>query len=203
MLKRVRSMIAALLAANLVTPGGAAMADPVRVEARFVTDEQPGVPLAGQPIRIAVGSGAALRGAGAGQAYTTDADGRVAFDTEAEVVKRKVRLDSIFFWHDAWFVEIGVELDLVGRPALYIVQLDLVRDGAVGVMTASLKGPGGDFDAPLVFHSDTHSWTFPGEPDGWRLSDIGAKMVSHNMEGSPETGWTITLEIAKQNFTVR
>jgi hypothetical protein len=195
------SLLAAMLA-SLPLAGGAS-ADPVRVAARFVTDEGELPPLAGKPLRITVGSGAALRKADAGNVHTTDQDGRVAFDTEAPVVKRKITLDNPVVGHDSWFVEVGIELDIVGRPTLYIVQLDMVRDGAVGVMTASMKGKGGEFDAPLVFHADTRSWSFPDEPDGWRLTDIGARLVSHDMTGSPEAGWTIKLEIAKQNFTVR
>lgn len=181
----------------------ASAADPVQVQARFVTDEQPARPLAGQPIRIVVGGGTGLLAASAGATYTPDTDGRVQFETEAAVVRRSVTLDNPLVQHDAWSVQVGIELDLVGRPALYIVRLDLVAAGALGVMTANLKGPGGDFDAPLVFHGDTHSWTFPGEPDGWRLSDIGARMLIHDFTGSPEAGWTVTLEIAKQEFTVR
>jgi hypothetical protein len=159
--------------------------------------------MAGQTLRIAVGNGAALRRADSGASYTTDADGRLSFTVDAPVVQRKVQLDNPFVSHDAWFVEIGVELDLVGRPALYVVQLDMVRAGAVGVMTASLKGTGGDFDAPLVFHADNHTWTFPGEPDGWRLTSIGAELKSHDMRGSSKDGWTVEIEVSKQNFTVR
>ncbi|MBX3532118.1 MAG: hypothetical protein KF849_16045 [Rhizobiaceae bacterium] len=180
-----------------------ASADPVRVEARFVIDQQPAPPMANTPLRIVVGNGDDLRKAGAGNIYTTDADGRVAFDIEAPVIRRKITLDNPIVGHDAWFVEVGVELDIVGRPTLYIVQLDLVRAGTVGVMTASMKGASGDFDAPLVFHDDTHSWTFPGEPDGWRLTGIGANLLSHEMEGSAETGWKIRLELSKQIFMVR
>lgn len=203
MLKRPRLRSLLLPVIGLLSAAAPAMADPVRVEARFVIDEQPTPPLANAPLRIAVGSGDDLRRDGAGKIYTTDADGRVAFDVDATVLRRKITLDNPIVGHDAWFVEVGVELDIVGRPALYIVRLDLVRDGTVGVMTANMRGPGGDFDAPLVFHPDTHSWTFPGEPDGWRLTGIGASLVAHEMEGSPEAGWIIRLEIAKQNFTVR
>jgi hypothetical protein len=192
-----------LLAASALLGASGAMADPVRVEARFVTDEQPAVPLASRAIRIAVGSGPGLRKADAGATYTTDADGRVAFSVDAPVVKRRITIDNPIVFHDAWFVEVGIELDIVGRSALYIVQLDMVRDGALGVMTVNMAGKSGDFDAPLVFHADTHSWSFPGEPDGWRLTSIGANLLSHDMTGSPESGWTISLEVAKQNFTVR
>jgi hypothetical protein len=203
LLKRspIRNLFLPLL--GLLGATAQASADPVRVEARLVLDEQPATPLANKPLRIAVGNSGDLRKAGAGQTYTTDADGRVAFDVDAPVLRRRITLDNPIVGHDAWFVEVGVELDIVGRPALYIVQLDLVRAGTVGVVTANMKGAGGDFDAPLVFHQDTHSWTFPGEPDGWRLTSIGANLIAHEMEGSPEAGWTIRLQIAKQNFTVR
>lgn len=187
----------------LLLAGGAAAADPVRVEVRLMKEDAGGAPLAGLPVRIAVGSGEALRRAGAGRTHTADAGGRIAFDTDAVVTKRRITLDSIFFRHDAWFVEVGLELELVGRRALYVVALDMVRAGTVGVMTASLAGASGDFDSPLVFHPDTHSWSFPGDPGGWRLTDIGAKLVDHEMSGSAETGWTIRLGIARQEFTVR
>jgi hypothetical protein len=182
---------------------GAVRADPVTVEARFVTEGEPAVPMAGQALRIAVGNGAALRRAGAGTSHTTDAAGRLSLTVDAPVIQRRIKLDNPFASHDAWFVEVGVELDLVGRPALYVVQLDLMRDGALGVITANLKGAGGDFDAPLVFHPDTHSWSFPGEPEGWRLTSIGANLTAHDMQGSPQAGWTVRIELSKQNFTVR
>ncbi len=182
----------------------AAAADPVRVELRLVRDESSGGgTLAGVPVRVVVGNGAALRKADAGTNFITGGDGGIGFDTDAPVIERSIQLDNVLAWHKARFVEVGIELDLVGKRALYVAQLDLVREGTVGVLTANLQGDGGNFDAPLVFHPNTHSWSFPGEPNGFHLTDIGAELLAHDLEGSPGGPWTVRLTVSKQEFTVR
>jgi hypothetical protein len=98
---------------------------------------------------------------------------------------------------------VAVEMELIGRQALYVIELDQVRDGTVGAMNAWIAGLDGRFDTPLTFHEDTHSWSFPDDPAGMLMSGIGADLRQFELLGSAEEGWTATLVIEKQSFTLR
>lgn len=176
-------------------------ADPITLDARFV--RQDGSPIAGMEVRMVVGSEPGSRSAGSGKRLRTGADGRVAYDVDAVVQKRRVALDNIFVRHPARTIEVGIEMDLVGRRALYWIELDLVRDGTVGGMTAFVQGAGGSFDRQLKFHGPTHSFSFPDDPDGMLMSDIGAALRHHEMTGTDGGPWRVDLTVEKQEFTVR
>ncbi|SFC64765.1 hypothetical protein SAMN05428997_109109 [Bosea sp. CRIB-10] len=165
--------------------------------------DETGKPLAGQAIRVAIGSEADASAPSAGQRLSTDMGGVVRMNAEATIDRRSVSSTSVFTRHPAEHVVIGVELDLIGRRALYRVRLDQTKAGTIGQINAFLAGAGGRFDQPLAFHADTHSWSLPDDPAGLRLTGIGAELKAHNMEGSAETGRTITLTIAKQSFKRR
>lgn len=134
---------------------------------------------------------------------TTDQDGRFTRKVDAPVKKRSITLDNLFVRHPSRFLEVGVELELAGRRALYWITLDHVRDGTAGQMVAYVAGPNGKFDRMLKFHKSSHSWTFPDEPDGMHMSEIGAALRHHEMTGSSEAGWKVDLIIKKHEFTVR
>lgn len=176
-------------------------AEPVNLTLKLV--DEAGKPLAGQAIRVAIGSEADASAPGAGQRLSTDAGGVVRMNTEATIDRRNVPSTSVFTRHPAEHVVVGVELELLGRRALYRVRLDQTKAGTVGQINAFLAGTGGRFDQPLAFHADTHSWSLPDDPAGLRLTGIGAELKAHNMEGSAATGRTITLTIAKQSFKRR
>lgn len=201
---RVRRLIAAagtlLGTAALLGATSAALADPISIRGRFVRPD--GSPIAGMQVRIVVGSEPRARNAGAGRTVRTAADGSVAYQVDAPVANRSVTLDNFFFRHPARTIEVGVEMELVGRPALYWITLDLVRDGTVGGMAAFVQGDG-RFDRPLTFHSQTHSFSFPDEPGGMLMSSIGADLEFHEMKGSDGGPWSVDLVIEKQEFQVR
>lgn len=178
-----------------------AQAEPVNLTLKLVDDA--GKPLAGQPLRVAIGSEAEAGAPGAGQRLSTDAGGVVRLTAEATIDRRSVSSTSIFTRHPAEHLVVGVELELIGRRALYRVRLDQTKAGTVGQINAFLPGVGGRFDQPLTFHADTQSWSLPDEPAGPRLTGIGAELKAHSMEGSGESGRTITLTIAKQSFKRR
>jgi hypothetical protein len=127
----------------------------------------------------------------------------VRLTAEATIDRRSVSSTSAFSRHPAEHLVIGVELDLIGRRALYRVRLDQTRAGTVGQINAFLPGAGGRFDQPLTFHADTQSWSLPDDPAGLRLTGIGAELKAHSMEGSTETGRRVALTIAKQAFKRR
>lgn len=176
-------------------------AEPVNLTLKLV--DEAGKPIAGQALRVAIGSEAEASAPGAGQNLSTDAGGVVRMTAEATIDRRSVSSTSVFTRHPAEHVVVGVELDLIGRRALYRVRLDQTRAGTVGQINAFLPGAGGRFDLPLAFHADTHSWSLPDDPAGLRLTGIGAELKAHNMEGSAATGRTISLTIAKQSFKRR
>jgi hypothetical protein len=176
-------------------------AEPVNLTLKLI--DEAGKPLAGHAIRVAIGSEAEASAPEAGQRLSTDAGGIVRMNAEATIDRRSVSSTSVFTRHPAEHVVVGVELDLIGRRALYRVRLDQTKAGTVGQINAFLAGAGGRFDQPLAFHADTRSWSLPDDPAGLRLTGIGAELKAHNMEGSAETGRTITLTIAKQSFKRR
>jgi hypothetical protein len=127
-----------------------ATAEPVVVHARLVREN--GKPMAGTSVRMAAGGEGNARGPSAGQWLKTDSNGRIEYTTEAPVKSRSVTLDTILARHPSRRIELGIEMDLVGRRALYWVELDLVRSGALARMTAYVAGKDGRFDQPLTFH---------------------------------------------------
>lgn len=195
-----RRRIAALVAA-IVGFGSTAAADPIAIDARFVNES--GAPIAGLDVRLVVGSEPGSRQAEAGSRLVTNGDGRVTYAVDADVASRSVALDFFLFRHPARTIEVGVEMELVGRKALYWITLDLVRDGTVGGMEAFVQGAGGRFDRQLKFHPQTHSFSFPDEPDGMLMSGIGADLRYHEMSAQDGGPWTVELLIEKHTFQIR
>ena len=173
----------------------------VRLDAQFVNVE--GAPLAQSPVRIVVGDIADAREPSAGQTVTTDGAGRIDLDVVAPVKTRRITLDNMFARHRTQFLEIGVELELRGKPALYWIELDMLKEGALAGISAYVQAPDGRFSRRLAFHDATRSWSFPDQPDGMLMSDIGANIRRHDMTGSVGGPWKIDLVIEKQEFTVR
>lgn len=178
-----------------------AAAEPVSLTLKLV--DEAGKPLARHAVRIAIGSDAEVSAPGAGRRLTSDGQGIVRISVEASPERRNISSTSSFTRHAAEHLVVGVELELLGRRALYKVRLDQLGSGTVGQMVAYLPAASGRFDVPLTFHADTHGWSVPGDPAGLRLSGIGAELRAHSMEGSPATGRTIALTIEKQNFRRR
>jgi len=178
-----------------------ARAEPVNLTLKLV--DEAGKPLAGQALRVAIGSDAEASAPGAGQRLSTDASGIARMTAEATIDRRSIPSTSIYTRHPAEHLVIGVELDLIGRRALYRVRLDQTKAGTVGQINAFLASAGGRFDQPLAFHADTQSWSLPDDPAGLRLTGIGAELEAQSMTGSAETGRIITLTIAKQSFKRR
>lgn len=197
----MKRLLRAAFVPALALAASAARAEPVTLTLKLVNEA--GKPLAGLPVRVAIGSEADVSAPDAGQRLTSDTAGVVRIKTEATPERRSVSSTSVFTRHPAAHLAVGVELELLGRRALYRVRLDQTGAGTVGQMVAFLPGPGGRFDQPLTFHAGSHSWSLPDDPAGMRLTGIGADLRAHHMEGSPEIGRTITLTIAKKAFTQR
>ena len=199
-MRRSHKFALALLAFALLP--SVAVADPIDIEVRLVRED--GSPIAGMPVRLVVGSEPDSRSAGAGETLTTDADGKIRRQVDAPVVARRITLDIPFVKHDSMYVAVAVELDLVGRRALYWTDLDLLKDGTLGQMVAYMAGTDGVFDDMLVFHDGQHAWSFPGEPNGPMLTSIGANLKTFSLDKTGDgAGWIVRLEIEKQEFQMR
>jgi len=179
----------------------AAQAETVALTLTLV--DEAGKPLARHATRIAIGSDAEGSAPGAGKRLSSDGKGIVRASFEASPERRTISSTSASTRHPAEHLVVGVELELLGRRALYKVRLDQLHAGTVGQMVAYLAGANGRFDVPLTFHAQTHSWSLPDDPAGMRLSGIGAELKAHAMEGSPGTGRPIALTIEKQSFKRR
>ncbi len=164
-------------------------------------------PLANHPLRLVIGTEPEARAQEAGLRLVTDTQGRFRRQIEAKVPRRFKTLDIGFIPHRTDLIEIGVELDLLGRPALYWIELDHLRDGVLGGMGVFLMDGSGRFRQRLQFHSKTHSWSFPDDPRGMQLSDIGATLRAHDARVTAAVGgkrhWVVELKIEKGEFTLR
>jgi len=190
------AIAAALLAASV------ARADPIDISVRIVKPD--GSAYAGLPVRLVVGSEPDSRAPNAGEILTTDNDGRISRTVDAPVVARKITLDVPFVKHDSIYVAVAVELDLLGRPALYWTDLDIVNGGTLSQMIAYVAVGDGFLDDMLTFHQGQHAWSFPDKPEGPMLTSIGADLKDHQFDKSADgKGWVVKLEIEKQEFQMR
>lgn len=187
MLRVISILMAAWPALAAASP---AMADTVDLRLQFTAPD--GTALVGLPVRVAAGTEDAIRSPDAGERGETDAAER-----------RKITLDNWFVRHPSNLLRVAVEMELLGRQALYMIELDQVRDGTMGAMNVWIAGADGRFATPLTFHKETHSWSFPDDPAGMLMSSIGAELRQFELLGTAEEGWTATLVIEKQNFTLR
>ncbi|QYK40392.1 MAG: hypothetical protein KF887_13285 [Paracoccaceae bacterium] len=185
----------------LVLSAGMAMAEQLRLTGRM-TDPQ-GRPMAQERFRLVLGSEGDARAPGAGRHLTTDAQGRFHLTADVTLPSRRIRTGLLFGHADARLLEIGMEFDLIGHPALYWVEVDFMREGARLGISTFVAGNGGRFDVPLTFHDTGHSWSIPGDPRGLRLTGTGADVrIEHSDEGD---GGILRLDIAviRHRFEMR
>lgn len=198
----MKALLVTGLLATLFGWGTPLPADPIEITAQFLRPD--GSPMAGQDIRIVVGTEPHARASDAGRILTTDDEGYAVYSVVAPITARSITLDTFFVRHPAHLIEVGIELDLLGRRALYWIELDLVKGaGPVAGMTAYVQDDEDNFSRALAFDSARHSWRFPDQKGGMLLSGIGAKIRDHAMSGAPGEPWTIDLVIEKSEFTMR
>ncbi|WP_372422336.1 hypothetical protein [Salinarimonas chemoclinalis] len=146
-----------------------------------------GQPLAGRSLRVVLGSDPTPRAPAAGRVLVTGADGRFALTAPVTRSPRRVRLDSLFRRHDALLLEIGFELDILGRPALHWVELDFIAGtGPRRGIAVFLPGGAGLFDQPLPFRDSDQTWSLPDDPQGLRLTSPGVDVLVESWDdGQP------------------
>jgi len=182
---------------------GAAAEGTETLELRGSMVRPSGEPMADAQFRLVFGSDADARGPDAGRMVATDAEGRFLVVAQVSRIDRRIRLDSLLFRHPSRLLEIGFAFDLLGRPALYWVELDFTAHGPLRGIGAFVAGASGRLDQPLIFHQREHAWSLPGDPTGLRLSDIGADVVVeawNDQDGGP---LTLDLTVIRQVFEMR
>lgn len=162
-----------------------------------------GAPLSNHPVRVVVGGGDEARQASAGKAMRTDSQGRVRLETRAPVKTRRLSLDNPWTRHRAQTLEVGVQLDLRGRPVRYCIVVDKMRQGTAGLMKAYVAGSDGRFTKPLEFHPKTHTWSIPGDPEKLMMTGIGAELKQFQVVEGGGGGRLVKLVLLKQESTQR
>jgi len=180
---------------------GAALGDELHLTGQM--NDAQGKPMAGETFRLVLGSDPGSRQPGSGHRLTTDAQGRFTLRTPVALSSRRIRLDSLFARHESRLLELGLEFDLLGQPALYWVEVDFTRHGALRGISAYLAGREGRFDMPLTFHPREHAWSIPGDPLNLRLSDIGADVLVTEANNGEAGLWRIDIAVTRQRFEMR
>jgi len=191
----------ALLAWMALPAAGSVRADTVHLTGLMLDDR--GHPMAGARFRLVLGGEPASRAPGSGRILTTDAQGRFALNAPVTLSPRRIRLYSALRRHDSRLMEIGLGFDLIGRPALYWVEVDFIGQDALRGITAFVAGPDGTFDRPLTFHRREHAWSLPDDPVGMRLSDIGADLRIESASAGEGGVWRLDVVVTRQAFQLR
>lgn len=190
--------LAAVVAAML--PLGA-LADTLELTGRL-TDGN-GNALGNQSFRLVLGSDPAPRQAGSGRVVTTDPGGRFALRAEVSLPARRIELDAVGGRHDSRLLELGLEFDLLGQPALYWAEIDFTRFGPLTGLQAFVAQGANGFTTPLTFHPREFSWSVPGDPNGWRLTTIGANLEVVEANSGENDVWQLDISVEHQRFEVR
>lgn len=194
---RIRRWIRALGAALVMAMATQAGADTLDLSG-ILTDGR-GQPLAGQTFRLVLGSDPLSRARDAGRAVTTDAQGRFALRTDVTLRARRIRLDQPRGQHDSRLLELGFEFDLLGQPALYWAEIDFTRFGPLTGLQAFVAQADG-FIVPLTFHDREFAWSIPGDPNGLRLSSMGAEVEVLEANTGEDGVWRLDLAVEHQRF---
>lgn len=188
------------LVAALWLAAGAAEADRLHLTGRLV--DRQGMPLARESFRLVLGSDSDARAAGAGRRLVTDAQGRFEVDADVTLTPRRIKT-GLLTWVNTQLLEIGMEFDLIGQPALYWVELDYTRAGPARGIAAFVADAGGRFAVPLTFHDREFSWSIPGDPRGLRLTDIGADLRVEDYNDGEGGVWRLDVTVIRARFEMR
>ncbi|MBV0912042.1 carboxypeptidase-like regulatory domain-containing protein [Anianabacter salinae] len=185
----------------------ACLAAPARADTLFlsgVVQDLDGRPLPRLSVRVVLGSDPAPRRPGAGRMIVTDAQGRFTVQSDVSLTSRRIRLDNPFVRHPSQLLEIGFEMDLLGQPALHWTELDFIDgQGPLRGMSSFVAGKDGAFDVPLDFHASEHAWSIPGDPRGFRLSDVGTDVRVETWDDGTPGRLELGLVVVHQRFEIR
>ncbi len=185
MLRKGKWPLLAALGLAACNTGPSQADDTIEVSVQVVRRDRS--PIVGLPVRVVVGTEKDARAPNAGARLVTDANGRVFRSVRGNARKRSVTLDNVFVRHRMDSIDVGVEMKLLGRPALYWVELDSNRVGTLGGMAAYVSGRSGRFDRQIKRHPKySYLWAFPDDPNGRPLEGTGANLRLPSAESTTD-----------------
>lgn len=182
----------------------AVRADTIELLISINTDT--GVPCAGLPMRVVVGSEPDSRGVNAGARLKTDRSCWIRRSVEAPVERRWSIVDSLIPQRvDA--VSVGVEPALGSRPTLYWISVaDDRRRGPWFEIDMFVQGRSGAFDTALK-RVRPGVWRFPDQRGEPPMDDIGLQVSSWVLQRREPPGgqrrWVVDHSLRVQAFTRR
>ncbi len=162
-----------------------------------------GQPLAQQSFRLVLGSDPAPRGTHAGRVLTTDARGRFALQADVTLPTRSIVMDTTGRHHNSRLLELGFEFTLLNQPALYWAEIDFTAVGPLTGLQAFVARGSDGFTTPLTFHPHEFDWSVPGDPNGWRLSEIGANVAVNDWNNGEGGVWRLDVSVEHHRFEIR
>lgn len=151
-------------------------AAPVTIDVHFTLTDLDSKPLAGQPVRLVVGSELGWQSLDAGKRFVTDANGEYRFSTKA-VLHQRLRKMPTNFMSSLWsrkqrtdHLSVAAELGYMTFRWLYVVDVYRFPDGTNALLDGlSVYTPdsGGRFTRRA-----TH------DEDGWRMADLDGLVLT-------------------------
>ena len=190
----------ALLLLNLAL-GIPQTAESLDCHVRLVDGQGPA--LAGVEVRLIVDGSDDPTDPNSGIRATTDEQRRVHRSVDHGVFPAMLRLSRGFAGTPTHRARVGVELELLGRKALYWVTLDLLdsNEAVSRVFDVRFADASGQFTVPIVSYPETHDFALPDDPSGVRLSQIGIDVDLFDLELAEDSVnrrvWRAEIEIIK------
>jgi hypothetical protein len=189
-------------------PHAAMTQQPRPIDVQFTLLADDGAPIAGAPVRLAVGASADRQHRDAGMRFVTDAAGAHRFTPTATIDTRERKLPTNFFTQllsraqRTDHLTIWMELPYLGRPWLYVVDVDRFPDGTV----AQLDGmhvfgadASGAFAVPARFANGV--WTLPGVPGV--VTTAGHAVTSLMLEPNADRSrWSLVILVRRHREPV-
>ncbi|MBC8086707.1 MAG: hypothetical protein H7Z40_05540 [Phycisphaerae bacterium] len=175
----------------------------VALEVQFALVTPENKPVSGAPIRLVLGEQAGWQTATTGTRFTTNAEGKHNFSTQAVVSEKRRKMPTNFLTslfaraEVTQHFSVAVELPYAGRPWLYAATSDYFTGGTsarMDVMRVFGANASGAFTVPAAFSEGAYS--LPGIPGTMAIP--GHDVLRFAMEpGSSGTNWKLFLTIVR------
>ena len=151
-------------------------AAPVTIDVHFTLTDHDSKPLAGQPVRLVLGSEPGWQNPDAGKRFVTDANGEYRFSTKAVLDQRLRKMPTNFVSsllsrkQRTNHLSVAAELGYMTFRWLYAVDVDRFPDGTslfLDELSIYTPDSGGRFTTRAT-HDDS----------GWRMADLGGMVLS-------------------------
>ena len=167
------------------------------IDVHFKLTDAEYAPLAGVPVRVALGSG--WRDPDAGKRFVTDSSGESVFAAATDVDRRWRRLPTNFV--DSLFsvpkrtehLAVATQLEFMDRPCLYVLDIHRFPHGGDVLLdrfSCYTADPGGRFTRQV--RQDRNGDWHMRELGGLLLTSVGHKPSNYLLEPAPG-GWSLQL----------